>query len=115
MQPVSSTGVGSRGAADSIGEDRLLELSSRDVQWPQSWVSISSWGISAFKGPGHRLTSRRASFLKSVFAGGQVLWGLHYSCLPMAFMPSCPALSLVDPRCTNSTIAGCSVERMQVQ
>ena len=75
MQPVSSTGVGSRGAADSIGEDRLLELSSRDVQWPQSWVSISSWGISAFKGPGHRLTSRRASFLKSVFAGGQVLWG----------------------------------------
>ena len=42
------------------------------VQWPRSWVYISSWVLSAFKGPGHRLTSRRASFLKSVFAGGQV-------------------------------------------
>ena len=28
--------MGSRGAADSIGEDRLLELSSRDVLWPEA-------------------------------------------------------------------------------
>ena len=118
--------MGSRGAADSIGEDRLLELSSRDVLWPEAIAcSVASVvGLHLVLGALSLQGSRTSSHVQKGFIPEERLRRragsseLHYSCLPMAFMPSCPvgpALSLVDTRCTNSTIAGCSVERMQVQ